>query len=86
MAISKKPISKKISNSFTDSIINKGGSSPNDVSNIIIDTNESIKITIRLPSKMLNIIDDYLKNSISKKTRTSWLREAAEDKIKKDIT
>ena len=86
MAITKKPINKKINSSFTDAIINKGGSSPNDVKDIIIDTNESIKITIRLPNKMLNIIDNYLENSISKKTRTSWLREAAEEKIKKDIT
>ena len=86
MAITKKPINKKINSSFTDAIISKGGSSPNDIKDIIIDTNESIKITIRLPNKMLNIIDNYLENSISKKTRTSWLREAAEEKIKKDIT
>ena len=86
MAITKKPINKKINSSFTDAIINKGGSSPNDIKDIIIDTNESIKITIRLPNKMLNIIDNYLENSISKKTRTSWLRDAAEEKIKKEIT
>jgi len=86
MAITKKPINKKINSSFTDAIISKGGSSPNDIKDIIIDTNESIKITIRLPNKMLNIIDNYLENSISKKTRTSWLRDAAEEKIKKEIT
>lgn len=86
MAITKKPINKKVSDSFTNTIINKGGSSSNDINDTSVDTNESVKVTIRLPSKMLNMIDNYLKNSISKKTRTSWLREAAEDKIKKDIT
>jgi hypothetical protein len=34
----------------------------------------------------LDIIDNYLENSISKKTRTCWVREAVEEKIKKDIT
>ena len=86
MAITKKPTNKKLSDSYTNSIISKGGSSVNDINDISLEENESIKITIRLPFKMLNMIDNYLKNSISKKTRTSWLREAAEDKIKKDIT
>jgi hypothetical protein len=35
---------------------------------------------------MLNMIDSYLEDSISKKTRTHWLREAAEEKIDRDIT
>lgn len=35
---------------------------------------------------MLNIIDEYLERSISNKTRTSWVREAVEEKISRDIT
>lgn len=84
MAITKKPTKKNHDdNKLADIIINKGGSSP---INLEDDKNNHVKITIRLPHKMLNIIDCYLKESMSKKTRTSWLREAAEEKIAREIT
>lgn len=83
MAITKKPTEKNSDSRLTNIIINKGGSSP---INIEEDKNNHIKITVRLPYKMLNIIDSYLEESISKKTRTSWLREAAEEKISREIT
>jgi hypothetical protein len=84
MAIAKKPSRKQQNEELTEIIINKGGSSPrNNFSN---GKNDNIKVTIRLSAKVLNIIDDYLAESISNKTRTSWVREAVEEKIKKDIT
>lgn len=83
MAIAKKPSSNNQNINLTDAIISKGGSSPSEQ---LYDENNNIKLTIRLSSKMLNIIDNYLENSISKKTRTCWVREAVEEKIKRDIT
>ena len=82
MSITKKPLRKVLNEDYTEAIINKGGSSP---VNLEVDRNDNIKITIRLPCKMLNIIDLYLEKSISKKTRTCWLKEAAEEKIEKEI-
>ena len=83
MAIAKKPIKNKVNEDLTNAVINKGGGSP---SHILDEQNNSIKITIRLTTTMLNIIDEYLKTSMTKKTRTFWVREAVEEKIKKDIT
>lgn len=91
MAIIKKPSKKN--NELIDAIISKGGGSPitserNENASINIkeeDANDHVKITLRLPHKMLNIIDRYLEKSISKKTRTVWLREAAEEKIDREI-
>lgn len=82
MAIVKKPSNNKNNTDLTDEIISKGGSSPSTVLN---GENHHIKVTLRLPYKMLNIIDSHLSDSISKKTRTCWIREAIEEKIKKDI-
>lgn len=76
MVIAKKPLNNSKNIALTDLIISKGGTSPSDT---LCDENT----TVRLSSKMLNIIDQYLKTSISKKTRTCWLREAIEEKIKK---
>ena len=81
MTITKRPSRKIKDEILTDAIISKGGSSPLEIQTI----NHNIKITIRLPNKMLKIIDNYLENSISKKTRTSWIKEAVEEKIKKEI-
>ena len=81
MALIKKPLHNKSNEGLIDSIINKGGSSPSFDTN----KNRSIKITIRLPHDMLSMIDVYLKRSISKKTRTCWIREAVAEKIEKDI-
>jgi hypothetical protein len=83
MAIAKKPSFDKKNIDLTDVIISKGGSSP---SKQLYEENNNVKVTIRLTSKMLNIIDNYLENSISKKTRTCWVREAVEEKIKRDMT
>lgn len=83
MAITKKPTKVTHDNKLADSIINKGGSSP---TNLEDNKKNQIKLTLRLPHKMLDIIDCYLEESISKKTRTQWLREAAEEKIAREIT
>jgi hypothetical protein len=83
MAITKKPTKDTNYNKLADSIINKGGSSP---INLGDDKKNQIKLTLRLPRKMLDIIDCYLEESISEKTRTQWLREAAEEKIAREIT
>lgn len=82
MVIAKKPLSNSKNIALTDLIISKGGTAPSDT---LCNENTNIKITIRLSAKMLNIIDQYLETSISKKTRTCWLREAIEEKINKDI-
>jgi len=82
MAIAKKPIANKMNIDLTDAIISKGGSSPSEQ---MYEENKNLKITIRLPSKMLDMVDNYLEKSISKKTRTCWVKEAVEEKIKKDI-
>ena len=63
MAIAKKPSTNQKNIDLTDAIINKGGSSPSEQ---VYEENSNIKVTIRLTSKMLNIIDNYLENSISK--------------------
>ena len=59
MAIAKKPSSNNQNINLTDAIISKGGSSPSEQ---LYDENNNIKLTIRLSSKMLNIIDNYLEN------------------------
>ena len=78
MAIAKKPSNNKSNIDLTDAIISKVGSSPSEQ---LYEENNHIKITLRLPSRMLNIIDKHLEKSISKKTRTCWIREALEEKI-----
>lgn len=83
MVIAKKPFSKMINIDLTDAIISKGGSSSSEQ---LHHENKNIKVTIRLSSKMINIIDNYLEKSISKKTRTCWVREAVEEKIGRDIS
>jgi hypothetical protein len=83
MAITKKPFRKKVDDKITSAIINRGGGSP--YSEACDSNNENKKVTIRLSEKMLNIIDEYLTNCISNKTRTSWVREAVEEKIKREI-
>jgi hypothetical protein len=83
MAIAKKPSNNKRDIDLTDAIISKGGSSSSEQ---LFEENHHIKVTIRLPSKMLNMIDNYLAKSIGKKTRTCWVREAVEEKIKNDLS
>lgn len=83
MVIAKKPFSKKMNIDLTDAIISKGGSSS---SGQLHHENKNVKVTIRLSSKMINIIDNYLEKSISNKTRTCWVREAVEEKIERDIS
>lgn len=83
MVIAKKPFSKMINIDLTDAIIGKGGSSSSEQ---LHHENKNIKVTIRLSSKMINIIDNYLEKSISKKTRTCWVREAVEEKIVRDVS
>lgn len=84
MAIAKKPSKDQQDTRLTEEIINRGGSSPSN--DYKVDKNENIKVTIRLSEKVLNIIDCHLVKSISKKTRTSWVREAVEEKINREIT
>ena len=82
MAISRKPYYDQKKVNLTDAIISKGGSSPSEQ---LSKENDNIKLTLRLPSRMLCIIDDYLEKCISNKTRTYWIREAIEEKMKKEI-
>ena len=84
MPITKKPSRNQGDKILTDEIINRGGSSPG--FECAEKKNENIKVTIRLSGKVLSIIDSHLVKSISKKTRTSWVREAVEEKINREIT
>ena len=85
MTITKKP-TKKNNEILINKVINKGGSSPLLITEQNLDSkNENIKITIRIPLKMLNVIDDYLENSIYSKARNIWIKEAIEKKIKEEI-
>ena len=84
MPIAKKPSRYTGDKILADEIINRGGSSPS--ADYTERKNENIKVTIRLSEKVLSIIDSYLVKSISKKTRTSWVREAVEEKINREIT
>ena len=77
MAITRKPLSI-----IEKKIIEKGGSSPTTSS---AEGNRLTKITLRIPSNMLHIIDTYLSSNISKKNRTQWIKEAIAEKIEKDI-
>lgn len=83
MAISKKPISN-VQEDQIERLINKGGGSVN--RSQYIHHENQIKITLRIPKQMLDVIDNYLDNDISKKTRTQWIKEAIEKRIKEDIT
>ena len=75
-------IRKPSRDALLNTIINKGGTS----SKILEDNGHTnVKITIRLPLKMLDIIDLHLEQSLNKKNRTSWIKEAAEEKINKEI-
>ena len=77
MAITRKPLSI-----IEKKIIEKGGSGPTTSS---AEGNSLTKITLRIPSNMLHIIDTYLSSNISKKNRTQWIKEAIAEKIEKDI-
>ena len=84
MVISRKPISNK---NLIEHIIEKGGSSPseNEKYNEETEQKKSIKITIRIPKRMLRLIDNYLKNSLEQATRTHWIKDAITDKVSRDI-
>jgi hypothetical protein len=90
MAISRKPNTiDKEKDLLIDRIIEKGGASPTQNKEINEEDNKSpksIKLTIRLPQKMINIIDAYLKDSLEQTARTHWIKEAITEKINKDIT
>jgi len=83
MAITRKPLKTTQNSKLINTIISKGGGGSATTEDNI---NNYVKVTVRLPLRMLNIIDRYLENSISKNTRTHWLREAAEEKIDREIT
>ena len=91
MAVTKKPFRAKVDKRTIDQIINRGGTSSCDQDNGFKNDqdnnlkNENVRVTIRLTTKMLDIIDQYLINCMSKKTRTAWVREAVEEKIIRDI-
>ncbi len=85
MAITKKPTTKPSELLISD-IINRGGSSTLAKTELSLnDKKENIKLSIRLPIKMLTTIDNYLENNISSKTRNAWIKEAIEERIKKEI-
>jgi hypothetical protein len=84
MTITKKPTirNNQTLTGLIDNVINKGlvKTEQNPDSK-----NDNIKITIRIPAKMLNAIDNYLENSIYSKARNIWIKEAIEKKIKEEI-
>jgi hypothetical protein len=84
MAISKKPV-RNNSAALLNEIINKGGSTPSAKKFEQCEGIENIKITLRLPEKMLYVLDNHLKDSLYSKTRNTWIREAIERKIKEEI-
>jgi hypothetical protein len=84
MVISRKPKPNNIDNKLVDQILSKGGSTTKATSTTEGD-NENLKITIRLPKKMLEIIDNYLSGSIYTKPRNIWIKEAIEKKVQTEI-
>lgn len=84
MAISKKPTNNK---DLINKIIEKGGSgvAENIKSSQRIEKNKNTKITIRLPRKMLSLIDKYLNSSLEQTARSHWIKNAIIDKVNKDI-
>ena len=85
MVIAKKPIliDKSSKSLLIDSIIDQGGS----VSSEVKSKQEigNIKITLRLPKKILRKIDEYLLNCSFPRTRNHWIKEAIETKMKQEI-
>ncbi|MDZ5762783.1 hypothetical protein Cyrtocomes_01178 [Candidatus Cyrtobacter comes] len=86
MAISRKPI--KGTNNHTkkdliEEIINKGGSSAIDHEQTEHKYATQLKITVRLPAKVIQIIDLYVKDSMSTTTRNQFIKEAIADKLNK---
>lgn len=84
MTITKKPTirSNQTITDLIDNVINKGLVKTEQNTD---SRNDNIKITIRIPAKMLNAIDSYLESSIYSKARNVWIKEAIEKKIKEEI-
>ena len=84
MVISRKPKYSNIDDKLVDQILSKGGSTIQPKNGLKND-NESVKITIRIPKKMLQVIDNFLNTSICSKPRNVWIKAAIEKKINTDI-
>jgi len=86
MAISRKPKQNKDSNggkNLIESIINKGGSSPMGETQPLKKGVAQLKITVRLPIKVIQAIDSYVGDSMSITTRNQFIKEAIAEKLDK---
>ena len=85
MALSKKiPDSGQKKPSVEDLIL-KGGSSGNITTEQLSD-GDAKKVQLRIPLSLLDQVDSLVQRRPGKLSRHTWIMEAIEEKLKKDIT
>ncbi len=83
MAISKKP---KKENVKIDDLINKGGSVPSEKKpKSKPDEDKIIPVQLRLKKKELDYLDNHLNNRPFKIPRHTWIIQAIQEKLDRDI-
>ena len=77
MAVSRKPIAADI-----EALINRGGAVPDEAPSPS-PARKVVPVTLRIPSTLLNRVDEYLKNQLVPLPRHTWILEAVREKLER---
>ena len=79
MAVSRKPVAADI-----EALINKGGAVPDD-SPPPSPARKVVPVTLRIPSALLDQVDQHLKSQLVPLPRHTWILEAVQEKLQRSV-
>lgn len=83
MVLSRK-LKKEETSQVVETLIMKGGSSGNEISEILKEEPEVKRVQLRVPDTKLEEIDKLVAERPGNLARHTWIMEAIEEKLKKD--
>lgn len=75
MAVSRKPVAAEI-----EALIQKGGTVPEESSS---PPRKVVPVTLRIPSTLLDRVDQHLKSQLVPLPRHTWILEAVQEKLER---
>jgi predicted HicB family RNase H-like nuclease len=79
--MAEKSVNRRLRNSEVDQVINRGGSSPS-----ASDTKKERIFNLRVPDELIVKVDALRKKRTGQVSRNTWILEAIEDKIEKELS
>ena len=80
MAVSRKPVAVDV-----EALIQKGGTVPEEAPSPP-PARKVVPVTLRIPSALLDRVDQYLKNQLVPLPRHTWILEAVQEKLQRSAS